>query len=167
MSYLVVVQDENTNIVSVAECATHGEASRVATECPKGQRARIVPKEDNQDVLYWYNQIKEKRDMGFIPEYGIIPNGNRSKGEGARGIGRMIFPAYGGMLEGVTEATLPAVSPGKSPSSPPPSPKNTDTGCEFCDHDDSCECEHPQFSSTGSEEMDKKLETIWEKMARA
>lgn len=146
MSFLVVVQDNKTNIIDVQERSTHGAASQFAAGIEPGQRARIVPKDLNIDVVEWFRQIKHKQELGFDPSYGVIPNGARPRGEGARGIGRMLFPAYGGMLEQV-EAALPHESPDRNTAILEKSREPALT-----------------LSSTHSETMEKKLQAIMEKL---
>jgi hypothetical protein len=58
-------------------------------------------------VTYLYDQMCQKQELGFIEEFGHVPNGTRS-GDGARTIGNMIFPPFGGILE--RESTQPSLS---------------------------------------------------------
>lgn len=148
MSFLIVIQDEKKHIIDVQERFTHGAASQLAADVQAGQRARIVPKELNEDVVEWYRQIKQRQEMGFDPNHGVIPNGARSRGEGARGIGRMMFPAYGGMLEGVgeRERNTPVERSPKTPVTATSSPSLT-------------------LSSNHSEAMAKKLAEVMEKLS--
>lgn len=99
--YLVVRLDDNLKIVGVDKRRTEGLAHQLATRiADAGYRVRVVCPNDAEDVMFLWNQVDQKRTMGFIEEYGIIPNGNRSRGEGARGIGRMIYPPLGVEIEG-------------------------------------------------------------------
>lgn len=97
---LLVVVGKSGHISSIEDCATPGLASQKArTYADSGLTCQLVPDELREDVEYLMGQMKEKREDGFIREYGIVPNGTRSKGEGARTLGRMIYPALGGKLE--------------------------------------------------------------------
>jgi len=101
---LLVVLGKSGHISSIEDFATRGLASQMARSyTDAGFTCQIVADEMREDVEYLMKQFKEKKEDGFIREYGIVPNGTRSKGEGARGIGRMIYPAFGGMLEGGSE----------------------------------------------------------------
>lgn len=142
MSFLVVIQDEKTHIIDVQERTTHGAASQLAADIKPGQRARIVPKEFNVDVMEWFRSIKQRQNLGFDADHGVIPNGARSRGEGARGIGRMMYPAHGGMLEGESIATPSEATSMDLPVSLPLT-----------------------LSSNHSEAMEKKLAEIMEKLS--
>jgi hypothetical protein len=99
--WFAVKLSEDLHIIEVADAATSGIAHRKANEfTDAGFKARVVPPEDANEFAYYYDQICQKREMGFIGEYGVIPNGTRKNGDGARTIGNMIYPAFGGMLEG-------------------------------------------------------------------
>lgn len=102
--YLVIRMDgegSDLHIVGFDKRRTEGLAHQLATRITDaGFKVRIIPPEDAVDAEYYLAQLDQKRKMGYIEEYGIIPNGNRSRGEGARGIGRMIFPAIPGWQEG-------------------------------------------------------------------
>lgn len=96
----MVKLDKNFDPVEIESRETSGLAHQKATEfTDEGCRCRIIPPEDADDVAYLFDQVTQKREMGFIREYGHIPNGAR-KGDGCRTIGKMIYPAFGGMLEG-------------------------------------------------------------------
>jgi hypothetical protein len=144
MSFLVVIQDEKTHIIDVQERTTHGAASQLAADIKPGQRARIVPKEFNVDVMEWFRSIKQRQNLGFDADHGVIPNGARSRGEGARGIGRMMYPAYGGMLEAREHIAQPPKIVINGSADAPPS---------------------LTLSSNHSETLQKKLAEIMEKLS--
>lgn len=120
---LLLILSRSGHIDSIEDCLTPGLATQKAKAFTEsGITCRVVPDELREDVEYLFHQIKEKREDGFIREYGIVPNGTRSKGEGARGIGHMIYPAFGGALEGVeteTGAVTVNASGNNSPSLTP------------------------------------------------
>jgi hypothetical protein len=98
--WFAVKLSEDLHIIEVADAATSGIAHRKANEfTDAGFKARVVEPEDVNEFAYFYDQICQKREMGFIGEYGVIPNGTRKNGEGARTIGNMIYPSFGGLLE--------------------------------------------------------------------
>lgn len=105
MSWLVVKLDERLNIIDIDSAKTSGLAHQKAlVVTDSGFRCRVVEPEDGADVAYLFDQVMQKREMGFIKEYGQVPNGSRS-GDGCRTIGKMIYPAFGGMLEGLEGAS--------------------------------------------------------------
>lgn len=98
--YLVLKLDDNLEVIDIEARATSGLAHQHALRVTDdGYRCRVVDPEDAGDILYLFDQVKQKREMGFIREFGHVPNGSRS-GDGCRTIGKMIYPAFGGMLEG-------------------------------------------------------------------
>ncbi len=115
----VVTLNDDLRIVNVDSRKTSGLAHQLALRITDaGYRARVIECEDAEEVAYYSEQIKQKRTLGFVPEFGHIPNGDRSHGEGARTIGRMIYNPLGLEIEGVTETTLPVEMPGKPSPSP-------------------------------------------------
>lgn len=105
---LLIVLGKSGHISSVEDFATHGLAAQKARSyTDAGLTCQVVADEMREEVEYLMGQMKEKREDGFVREYGVVPNGTRSKGEGARGIGRMIYLPFGGMLEGESIATPP------------------------------------------------------------
>ena len=104
MSWLAVKLDQKLHVLEAEERSTHGYATQLAQRwIDDGHRAAVVPKELNTDVVEWFRQIKESRELGFLPEYGKVPNGSRKPGDGCRTPGRMIYPAFGGKIEMIDE----------------------------------------------------------------
>lgn len=116
MDWLTVKLDDELHIVDVVSAKSSGLAHQKALEfTDAGYRAKVVPPEDASEVTFLWDQVAQKREMGFIEEYGSVPNGTRSPGDGARKVGRMIFPAFGGILEGVESQQQPELGQGHVP----------------------------------------------------
>ncbi len=127
-NYLVVGIDDKDRIVGVDSRRTEGLAHQLALKVSDaGYRVRIVSPEDAKDGEFLWDQVKQKRDFGFIEEYGIIPNGNRTRGEGARGIGRMIYEPLGIKVEerSIEPSDVRAKDTNGDASVPPPLSSST------------------------------------------
>lgn len=158
MDWLTVKLDDELHIVDVVSAKSSGLAHQKALEfTDAGFRARVVPPEDASEVTFLWDQVAQKREMGFIEEYGSVPNGTRSPGDGARKVGRMIFPAFGGILEGSGDKLEAKVIPLELPD--PTSPVwhrftiNKKTG-DITGEDGK---PHELFSSKQNVEVPKKL----------
>lgn len=112
--YLVLKLDDNLEVIDIDSRPTsglaHQQALRVSDD---GFKCRVVSPEDAHDVLYLFDQVKQKRELGFIRESGHIPNGSRHGG-GCRTIGNMIYPSFGGMLERTVETETSPTDPGNA-----------------------------------------------------
>jgi hypothetical protein len=98
--HLVLTLNDDLDVVNLESRKTSGLAHQLALRITdKGLRARVVDPDDALDVRYLYDQMTEKRTMGFIKEYGNVPNGTRTPGDGCRSVGNMIYPAFGGRVE--------------------------------------------------------------------
>jgi hypothetical protein len=107
--WLAIKLNQKLKIVEIYGAKTSGLAHQKANEfTDAGFHARVVPPEDADEVTYLYDQMCQKQELGFIEEYGHVPNGTRSNGDGARTVGNMIFPAFGGIVE--RESTQPSLS---------------------------------------------------------
>jgi len=127
---LLVTLSKSGHVASIESFLTPGLASQQARcYADSGVTCRVVPDELREDVEYLAGQIQTQKEIGFVEEY------SRPR--------EMIYPAFGGMLEGdgrVARTVENDASPSLTLS------KNTDTGCEFCDHGSNCECLHPELS---------------------
>jgi hypothetical protein len=111
---LLLVLTKSGHVERIEDFKTPGLANQqAAAYADRGVLSRVVPDELREDCEHLMSQIKEKREKGFVEEYGIVPNGRRAKKTGARGLGRMIYPAFGGILEGDEVRA-------KTPETPPP-----------------------------------------------
>jgi hypothetical protein len=101
--WLAVKLDDDLQISEIADAKTEGAAHRKARDfADAGFRARVIPPQDASEVAFFWDQICQKKEMGFIEEYGHVPNGTREQGDGVHKIGHMIYPAFGGILEGAS-----------------------------------------------------------------
>lgn len=100
MSFLVLKLDDDLRVIDIDSRETSGLAHQQALRVTDaGFRCRVIEPSDSDDILYLFDQVKQVREMGFVRENGHVPNGSRS-GDGCRTIGNMIYPSFGGMLEG-------------------------------------------------------------------
>lgn len=97
---MVLKLDDDLRVIDIDSRETSGLAHQQALRVTDaGFRCRVIEPSDSDDILYLFDQVKQRREMGFVRESGHVPNGSRS-GDGCRTIGNMIYPAFGGMLEG-------------------------------------------------------------------
>lgn len=96
---MVLKLDDDLRVIDIDSRETSGLAHQQALRVTDaGFRCRVIEPSDSDDILYLFDQVKQRREMGFVRESGHVPNGSRS-GDGCRTIGNMIYPAFGGMLE--------------------------------------------------------------------
>lgn len=102
MSNYAIKLDDNLHIIEIVKKPSPGLAHQQALRyTDEGFRARVIDSDDDEEIELLYRQLLEKRQNGFISDYGHVPNGARKDGDGCRTIGKMILPAFGGKLEGI------------------------------------------------------------------